>query len=234
MSESVDDAVDWAAIDAMADPQPSPPSPTGRRIRSLVLVVVINCLIGFLVTHLGYYDSLVSLLSGDKVVDLRAHLNEQGKFPKEGSQVYLKQATLGSKGAEWSRSIGFQLGQLETRYFQVIGSVCPYEMPKENCRLFVVEVPIDHPDAARFAAYANLDVTGKLYFVDSESRFGPLIPFMREHLSLDIDGAALIAHDDRPRIDGHFFLLWSLVFGSSLLTFVLLFLAWRPPRPRRA
>ena len=40
------------------------------------------------------------------------------------------------------------------------------------------------------------------------SRFGPLITFMREHLALDIEGAALIAHGDRPEMGGAFAFFW--------------------------
>lgn len=209
MSESIDQDVDWAAIEAAVKKPPSPPPPSSsRRLSAILMYLGAMAAYFWILSSSGYLDSTLAAFQGGQTIDLRAHLTAEHQFPDEGVQVTLKQATLGFKGAEWSRVHGFKLGNVKTRYFQIIGAVCPFEMPVKSCRRLVVEVPLDHEDAPRFAATANLDVTGRLYFVEPGTRFEPLISFMREHLALDIEGAALIAHGDRPEIGGSFAFFW--------------------------
>lgn len=226
MTDSVEEAVDWAAIEAAAQSSGSPPSPpSNRRLSAILLYLSAVAVYIWILSSAGYLDNTVAAFSGGETIDLRQHLSAEHQFPSEGAQVTLSQATLGSKGAEWSRAYGFKLGNIETRYFQVIGAVCPFEMPIDRCRGLVVEVPVDHEDANRFAAYTNLDVTGRLYFVEPGSRFEPLIAFMREHLALDIEGAALIAHGDRPELGGSFAFFWSLAALPMILLTVVLVMA---------
>ena len=224
MTESVEEAVDWAAIEAAAKrPPPPPPPSSSRRLSAILLYVAAVGVYFWILSSSGYLDNTMAAFQSGETLDLRTHLAAEHQFPEEGIQVTLKQATLGFKGAEWSRTHGFKLGNVETRYFQVIGAVCPFEMPVENCRRLVVEVPLDHEDAPRFAATANLDVTGRLYFVEPGSRFEPLITFMREHLALDIEGAALVALGDRPEVGGSFAFFWGIaVLPLIFLTTVLL------------
>ena len=226
LTESVEEAVDWAAIEAAARrPPPPPPPSSSRRLSALLTYVGAIGVYVWIISSSGYLDNTMAAFRAGEVINLRDHLVANHQFPEEGTQVVLQQATLGFKGAEWSRTYGFKFGNVETRYFQIIGAVCPFEMPVEACRRLVVEVPLDHEDAPRFEAIANLDVTGRLYFVESGSRFEPLISFMREHLALDIEGAALVAHGDQPKLGGEFAFFWLIAVLPPIFLTVVLILA---------
>ena len=68
-------------------------------------------------------------------------------------------------------------------------------------------------------------MTGRLYFVESGSRFEPLISFMREHFALDIEGAALVAHGDQPKLGGEFAFFWLIAVLPPIFLTVVLILA---------
>jgi hypothetical protein len=167
------------------------------------------------------------IFKNEPVIDLRQHLAKHHAFPKDGSYVSAKELTLGYKGAEWKRGRRFAMGRDEMVYIQVIGAVCPYEMPREDCPRVVVEIPRKSVDFDNFKPASSVNVEGRLLRVTQTSEFAPLIPFLAREMLLDLDGAYIIAHGLRPNIDRDFWIFWG---GILLIALVLTALMWRATR----
>ena len=163
------------------------------------------------------------ILNNDQPIDLRAHLNEKHSFPEAGSYVFGKELALGYKGAEWLRVRRFEIARQEMVYIQVIGAVCPYEMPRERCRRVLIEVPKDLDGFENYRPATAVDVEGRLEQISKTSEFAPLIPFLAREMHMDVDGAYIIAHGLRPHWARDAWIFWGVVvFIALLLSFFLL------------
>jgi hypothetical protein len=164
------------------------------------------------------------ILDHDQPIDLRAHLREKQSFPETGSYVFGKELALGYKGAEWLRVRRFAIARQEMVYIQIIGAVCPYEMPRDRCRRVLIEVPKGLTDFETFRPASAVDVDGRLEQITKTSEFAPLIPFLAREMHMDVDGAYVIAHGLRPTWGKDAWIFWGAL---ALIAFLLSFFLYR-------
>ena len=214
--------IDWDAIERAKARQGRP---IGQKVMPLLMWGASLAMLFWLASP--YVGVSEYILKQDQVIDLRQHLAKHHAFPKDGSYVFGKELTLGYKGAEWKRGRRFALGRDEMVYIQVIGAVCPYEMPRKDCHRIVIEIPKKSADFGNFKPASSIDVEGRLLRVTKTSEFAPLIPFLAREMHLDLDGAYVIAHDLRPNMDRDFWIFWG---GILLIAIILSALMWRVTR----
>jgi hypothetical protein len=210
--------IDWGAIDtAHARQRRSPAS----KIMPMLLWATSLAMLFWLASP--YATITQYILDHDRPIDLRAHLNQNHNFPEVGSYVFGKELALGYKGAEWMRVRRFAITRQEMVYIQVIGAVCPYEMPRERCRRVLIEVPKSLTDFETFRPASAVNVEGRLEQITKTSEFAPLIPFLAREMHMDVDGAYLIAHGLRPDWSKDAWIFWGIVaFICCLLSFFVL------------
>ena len=210
--------IDWGAIDRAHGRQRRS---LASKLLPLLLWVVSLSMLFWLASP--YATITQYILENDQPIDLRAHLNEKHGFPESGSYVFGKELALGYKGAEWLRVRRFEIGRQEMVYIQVIGAVCPYEMPRDKCRRVLIEVPKDLTDFENYRPASAVDVEGRLEQITKTSEFAPLIPFLAREMHMDVDGAYIIAHGLRPVWGKDASIFWGVVaFITLLLSFFLL------------
>ncbi len=216
--DQADLTIDWGAIDrAHARQRRSLTS----KILPLLLWAVSLAMLFWLASP--YAAITQYIIKQDQPIDLRAHLEEKHTFPESGSYVFGKELALGYKGAEWLRVRRFSIGRNEMVYIQVIGAVCPYEMPRDRCRRVLIEVPKDLKDFDNYRPATAVDVDGRLERITKTSEFAPLIPFLAREMHMDVDGAYIIAHGLRPVWKKDAWIFWCIVlFITALLSFFLL------------
>ena len=204
--------IDWAAIEYAR----------ARQQRSLASKIVPMMLwaasVGMLLWLASPYLAITQYISEQgQPVDLRGHLDQHHNFPEPGTYVQGKELTLGYKGAEWRRIRRFAITRDDMVYIQVIGAVCPYEMPRERCRKVLVELPKSNTDFERYRPASVITVDGRLHRVTKTSEFAPLIPFLAREMHMDADGAYVLAHGVRPRLGRDGMIFWSTVLLILLL-----------------
>ena len=118
-------SIDWGAIDRAHRRQRRPLS---SKIMPLILWTISMAMLIWLASP--YQPITQYILAQDEAVDLRQALNDNQAFPPDGTYVSGKELALGYKGAEWMRLRRFGITREEVVYIQIIGAVCPYEMPR--------------------------------------------------------------------------------------------------------
>jgi hypothetical protein len=208
--------IDWGSIERARSRQRRP---FGPKILPLILFLGASAMLVWLASP--YIPITKFMLSEAPPIDLRSYLDEHHQYPPPGSFVEGKELTLGFKGAEWKRIRRFAIVRSDTIYIQVIGAVCPYEMPRDRCRKVLVEVARDDPDFATFKPPATVTVSGRLYRIDQKSEFAPLIGWLAKEMAMDADGAFVIAHGERPGLGRDGLIFWALVLLALLLNLIL-------------
>jgi len=204
--------IDWAAIDA-ASAQPR--RPLAQKIMPTILFLSSIVMLGWLAQP--YLPITEYILDGRPGIDLRAHLKEQMAFPEPGRLVQGTGLTLGYKGAEWKRIRRFAITRDDMVYIQVIGAVCPYEMPRKDCRKVLIEVPKEGTDFERFRPASAIDVRGRLHRIEKDGEFAPLIPFLAQEMRMDAEGAYIIADGVTPGWGRDATTFWGVVVALFLL-----------------
>jgi hypothetical protein len=159
----------------------------------------------------------------DAPVDFRAFLKANNTFPEPNTYVKGVELTLGYKGAEWRRIRRFDITRQDVVYIQVIGAVCPYEMPRENCRKVLIEAPKETTDFDHFRPASAITVEGRLHRITATSEFAPLIPFLAREMHLDAEGAYVIAHGVHPKLSKDGWMFWGVVGFIFLILLGLLY-----------
>ena len=78
MTESVEEAVDWAAIEAAARrPPAAPPPSTSRRLSAIVMYVSAVAVYIWILSSAGYRDNTRAAFRGGETIDLRAQTAPQ-------------------------------------------------------------------------------------------------------------------------------------------------------------
>ena len=209
--------IDWGAIERARSRQARP---LGQKILPIILFLGASAMLVWLASP--YIPITEFALSKAPAIDLRSYLDEHHQYPPAGSFVEGKELTLGFKGAEWKRIRRFAITRSDTVYIQVIGAVCPYEMPLELCRKVLVEVTRDDPEFTTFKPPATVTVSGRLYRIDKDSEFAPLIGWLANEMAMDADGAFVIAHGERPGFGRDGLLFWALVLLALIVNLLLL------------
>ena len=212
-------SIDWGAIDRAHRRQRRPLS---SKIMPLILWMISMAMLIWLASP--YQPITQYILAQDEAVDLRQALNDNQAFPPDGTYVSGKELALGYKGAEWMRLRRFGITREEVVYIQIIGAVCPYEMPRDRCRKVLIEVPKSSDEFDNFRPATVVNVDGRLRKITKDSEFAPLIPFLASEMLMDVDGAYVIAHGVRPRWGQDAWTFWGVV---ALITLLLGFFLWR-------
>jgi len=211
--------IDWGAIDRAHQRQRRPIT---SKIMPLILWAVSMAMLFWLATP--YLPITQYIVDQDQPVELRGYLDQNQQFPEAGTYVRGTELALGYKGAEWMRVRRFGIVRESMVYIQVIGAVCPYEMPRERCRKVLIEIPKSNTDFEDFRPATVVTVEGRLRQISKTSEFAPLIPFLAREMHMDVDGAYVIAHDVRPDWSKDAWIFW----GGILSIMALLgFFLWR-------
>ena len=204
--------IDWGAIDQAHQRQ-------RRSWKSKIMPFILWAIsITMLIWLASPYQPITRyIFNQDQAVELRDVLQKDHRFPPVDTYVKGTELALGYKGAEWMRLRRFGITREEVVYIQIIGAVCPYEMPRERCRKVLIEVPKSDTDFEDFRPATVVTVDGRLHQITKTSEFAPLIPFLASEMNMDVDGAYVIAHGVRPKWGRDAWIFWGVVFFITIL-----------------